>query len=226
MSQTVTLVLGGARSGKSAWAEQVARESNGPVLYVATAEALDDEMKARIAVHRANRPETWQTVEVADDLLGAVRERARPGAVIVVDCLTLWTSNVIHRQTAQLPDASAVTPGHWRDIETALVAAVEDLVDHSRRNEQALILVSNEVGLGLVPPYPLGRGFRDVLGRVNAAVARRADLVVLMVAGIAVDLKQLSATIALPVSGNPPMGRHLPSADRSNPELGEPGGER
>lgn len=195
----VTLVLGGARSGKSSWAERLATDTGRPVLFVATAEPLDDEMRERIAAHRAHRPSHWQTVEVTDDLVGAVGERAGVGAVILVDCLTLWVSNVIGSRTAHLADATAVAPNQWREIESVLLTSVNSLIQRARREEQNLILVSNEVGLGLVPPYPLGRGYRDALGRVNAAVAQQADTVVLMVAGLAVDVKRLAIVTQRPM---------------------------
>lgn len=191
MSGTVTLVLGGARSGKSTWAEHLAAQSGQRVLYVATAQASDAEMAERIAAHRASRPATWQTVEAFDDLVGAVRDWARVGDVVLVDCLTLWVSNVIFQRTARVGDVEAVAPAEWREIQDSLITAAQNLVDHARESEQTLILVSNEVGLGLVPPYPLGRRYRDILGNVNRTVAHHADSVVLMIAGLPVDLRQL-----------------------------------
>ena len=197
MRSSVTLILGGARSGKSAWAEQVAANSGRPVTFVATATAGDTEMAARIAAHQASRPAGWRTVEAALDLAGAVRAHARPGDVVLVDCLTLWVSNRLLAGSAGYPDAEAVPDAVWRDVEAGLLADAEALLEGARTAGAALVLVSNEVGLGLVPPYPLGRRYRDLLGRLNQAVARPADRVVLMVAGLPVDLRRLLAAAAL-----------------------------
>lgn len=196
MMSSVTLVLGGARSGKSRWAEQLAAHGGQSVLYVATARAGDQEMADRIAVHRANRPAGWRTLEVADSLIAAIREHAAERSTVLVDCLTLWVSNALLARTALFEDADSVAPSEWRAIESALVAEATDLVEHARSASLKLILVSNEVGLGIVPVYPLGRYYRDILGRVNSAVAQHADSVVLMVAGLPVDLRRLSFALS------------------------------
>ncbi len=193
MNSRVTLILGGARSGKSAWAERLAARSGQPVLYVATATAGDAEMAERIAAHRASRPAAWRTVEATHELASAVRTRARPGEVVLVDCLTLWVSNVVLRQIADAPDVATVPHDDWVAAEARILAATEDLLDSAPAAGVSLVLVSNEVGMGLVPPSPLGRRYRDILGRVNQAVARRADSVVLMIAGLPVDLRRLAA---------------------------------
>lgn len=188
---TVTLVLGGARSGKSTYAERVAAASGRPVLYLATATAGDADMAARIAAHRAQRPAGWRTVEEPRDLAGAIRGSARPGDLVLIDCLTLWASNAL---------LAALGPGDPDDLTNAAAASVEALLVAEaaqamvdcRARDVSLALVSNEVGMGLVPPYPLGRVYRDLLGRLNQAVAREADDVVLMVAGLPVDLRRLA----------------------------------
>lgn len=187
MSGRVTLVLGGARSGKSSWAERLAARSGRRVLYVATAQPSDAEMVERIAAHRASRPAAWQTIEVFDDLVGGVRDAAGTGEVVLVDCLTIWVSNVVLERTGPRGDG----PASWPEIQAELVSAARSLVDQARAREQTLILVSNEVGLGLVPPYPLGRRYRDLLGVVNRTVAGLADSVVLLIAGLPIDLRRL-----------------------------------
>lgn len=192
----VTLVLGGARSGKSRWAEDLAAASGRPVLYVATAAAGDAEMAERIAAHRRERPEGWRTIEEQVDLVAAVRGAARPGDLILVDCLTLWVGNVLLREIGDRSDPGDVAPATWAAIEGRLVAAAEALVEAARTGGLGLVLVSNEVGLGVVPPFPLGRHYRDALGRVNQAVAALADDVVLMVAGLPLDLRRLVAAPA------------------------------
>ncbi|HEX5414329.1 MAG TPA: bifunctional adenosylcobinamide kinase/adenosylcobinamide-phosphate guanylyltransferase [Chloroflexota bacterium] len=198
MSGTVTLILGGARSGKSRWAEHLATQTGRRVLYIATARASDAEMAERIAAHRANRPAGWQTVEVFDNLVAAVRDAAPVADVVIVDCLTLWVSNVIFQRTARLGDADAVAPEEWRAIQDDLVREAQRLVDQVRESEQTVILVSNEVGLGLVPPFPLGRYYRDILGAINQTIARDADSVVLMIAGLPLDLRRLPLNQDLP----------------------------
>ena len=161
-----TLVLGGARSGKSALAERLVRGMGGAPTYVATATAGDGEMRERIAQHRADRGEGWRTVEEPLALADAVRAAGGP---VLVDCLTLWLSNLMFagrnlaHETARLLDALAAT--------------------------SPVVLVSNEVGLGLVPDTPLGRRFRDAQGRLNQAVAAAVPRVLFVAAGLPIQLK-------------------------------------
>ncbi len=171
----VTLVLGGARSGKSRHAEQMIESALGGAFYegatyLATAEALDDEMKARVAEHRARRGDAWITVEEPLDLVGALTEHADPKRPILVDCLTLWLSNLMGS-------------GHDIDAQTAALAArLQDIGG-------PVVLVSNEVGLGIVPDNELARTFRDHAGRLNQAVAQAADRVLFVAAGLPMTLK-------------------------------------
>ncbi len=168
----ITLVLGGARSGKSRYAESLIAALppawNPPWVFVATAEPGDEEMRARIAAHRARRGPSWQTVEAAHELAEAVL-LAQPMPVLV-DCLTLWLSNLMLGEAAI--DAEIAR------LERALDAA-----------SAPVVLVSNEVGSGIVPEYPLGRKFRDAHGVLNQRMAARADRVVLMVAGLPLAVK-------------------------------------
>lgn len=189
MSAAVTLVLGGARSGKSAWAEQQARRHPGGVLFLATATASDPEMAARIAAHRAARPAAWRTAEEPLALAEAVRREARPGDLVLVDCLTLWLGGFLLARAGTDPDA--LEPAAWAAIEAAAAAEAIEVVEAARARAAPLLIVSNEVGMGLVPPYPLGRAYRDALGRVNREVAAAAESVVLMIAGLPVDLRRL-----------------------------------
>ena len=167
------LVLGGARSGKSRLAEEIALGLPPPRVYVATAEALDDEMAARIARHRADRGEDWITVEAPRDLARVLAAPPRAG-VVLVDCLTLWLSNLM---LAGTPTGPA-----FDDLEAAL-----------ERAPVPVVLVSNEVGQGIVPDNALARAFRDLQGNLNRRVAARADRVVLAVAGLALELKPAAA---------------------------------
>jgi adenosylcobinamide kinase/adenosylcobinamide-phosphate guanylyltransferase len=165
-----TLVIGGARSGKSRYAEQLLFAHDGTLIYIATAEAGDAEMAARIAEHQARRGAAWQTIEQPLDLVAALETHCRPTAAVLVDCLTLWLSNLM----AASRDIAAET--------TRLVHAVPRL-------EGRAVLVSNEVGFGIVPNHPLGREFRDHAGRLNQAVAAAVDEAVFMVAGLPLRLK-------------------------------------
>lgn len=164
----VTLVLGGARSGKSAHAEALVAAEPGTPVYIATGEAGDAEMRDRIAQHRRRRGEGWRTVEEPLDLVGALRDNA--GNPVLVDCLTLWLANLMAADRD--PDA---------EIET-LVATLADLTG-------PVVLVANEVGLGIVPDNALARAFRDHAGRLNQAVAATGDRVVLVAAGLPLTLK-------------------------------------
>jgi adenosylcobinamide kinase/adenosylcobinamide-phosphate guanylyltransferase len=188
---TLSLVLGGARSGKSRYAEALAPRLGRPVLYVATAEALDDEIHARIAAHRAGRPPEWATLEAPMKVGAAMRSspEAEGAGVILLDCLTLLVSNVLLSMgSGGDPEASELDLGLAR---AAVQAEVEDLLEAWRTLSAHLIVVSNEVGLGLVPAYRLGRVYRDCLGWANQALARVADRAILMVAGLPLDLKEL-----------------------------------
>jgi len=179
VSTPITLILGGARSGKSAYAEELAVEIGGRVLYVATAEIGDEEMAARIEKHRQLRPTHWQTLEAPRDV-GARLAVAKPTPdAILLDCLTLLVSNIILAMEDQ-PEAV---------VEAAVQAELEALLAARAKLDAPLIVVSNEVGLGLVPPYPLGRLYRDILGRANQRLAARADKVLFMVAGLPMTLK-------------------------------------
>jgi adenosylcobinamide kinase/adenosylcobinamide-phosphate guanylyltransferase len=184
------LILGGARSGKSTFAEQLAINSGKSVAFIATATAGDEEMRARIARHQAERPHEWQTIEEPLDLPRAIHRASAQADVLLLDCLTLWTSNWLMQQTEgdYVDEAdSAYLPG-----ESAL-AEIEDIlrVLRSLPAQKTLIAISNEVGLGVVPAYPLGRVYRDTLGYVNQRLARAAERVYMLVAGIAVDLKRI-----------------------------------
>jgi adenosylcobinamide kinase / adenosylcobinamide-phosphate guanylyltransferase len=191
VSGHITLVTGGARSGKSAWADQRARESGRQVLYVATATAGDDEMAARIAAHQAQRPSQWRTIEEPEHLLDAIQANATPGDAVVVDCLTLWVSNVLLKAIGPERDADMLPLTAWTAIEASVVNEAQALLADASDRDLALILVSNEVGMGVVPGTSLGRHYRDILGRVNQVVGSAADALILMIAGLAVDLRQL-----------------------------------
>ena len=168
MAAVLTLVLGGARSGKSRYAESLIAVLPPPWAYVATAEAGDHEMAVRIRAHRARRGPSWRTIEAPRDLTAAFAACER--MPVLVDCLTLWLSNLM------LADADV--NAEVGRLEEALAATVAPVV-----------LVANEVGSGIVPDHALGRTFRDLQGLLNQRIAARADRVVLMVAGLPLALK-------------------------------------
>jgi adenosylcobinamide kinase / adenosylcobinamide-phosphate guanylyltransferase len=198
------LILGGARSGKSAFAERLAASSGRTVAFIATATASDDEMHERIARHRASRSKLWHTLEEPLDLAGAIQQAYKLADVVLLDCVTLWLSNMLLQESgpggsddggenqAELHITSDLfAKRSLQQIEAMLtvVQAVEP--------SKTLIVVTNEVGLGIVPAYPLGRVYRDALGYVNQRLAQAADRVYLMVAGMAVDVKRLHEEASL-----------------------------
>ena len=164
------LVLGGARSGKSRHAQTRAEAEAGALVYVATAQPFDDEMAERIARHRADRGPRWRTVEAPLDLATTMMAETRPDAVLLIDCLTLWASNLIF-------------------AECDVAEATAELVVAIGATRGPLILVSNEVGLGIVPDNALARRFRDVAGTINQAVAAAVDEAVFLAAGLPIRLK-------------------------------------
>lgn len=176
-------ILGGARSGKSAQALRIAQQRRDDnTLFVATAEPGDDEMRLRIAKHRAERPPQWRTLEAPRNVGNAVRQHARAHPTVIVDCITLLVSN--HLVDASDPYDETIHEDVGQEI-AGILQAAQDLPDSNR-----LILVSNEVGNGLAPLTPLGRAFRDLVGHANQSIAAAADRVDLMVAGLALPLKQ------------------------------------
>lgn len=195
-SARLILILGGARSGKSTFAERLAASARSSVAFIATATASDGEMRERIARHRASRPAHWQTLEEPLNLPAAVSRAAELADVLLLDCMTLWLTNWLLQQHGT-HDAEQVTASMLfsEDVHKevdALLSVVKALGP-----EKTLIIVSNEVGLGIVPAYPLGRLYRDTLGHVNQQLARAADRVYLMIAGLAVDIKRLHEEASL-----------------------------
>lgn len=177
----MVLILGGARSGKSRYAMQLAREwaGDGQVVYLATAEAGDEEMAERIRRHQRDRPEGWRTAEAPRDVVSTVAEVGTEAAVIIVDCITLWVSNLLLVEG----DPAA------GDREDTILAEVQALAQTATDACASVILVSNEVGLGVVPPTVLGRVFRDVCGRAHQLLAQAADEAYMMWAGLPQRIK-------------------------------------
>ncbi|HEY0685530.1 MAG TPA: bifunctional adenosylcobinamide kinase/adenosylcobinamide-phosphate guanylyltransferase [Steroidobacter sp.] len=177
------LILGGARSGKTAHAIALARSLSAArgisVTYVATAQALDQEMQHRISLHRAERPATWRTLEAPAGLAQALRDHSEP-AILVVDCMTLWLSNALLKDFRE--DAPTAVLPNWESERSEFLQWLQAV-----RGD--VLLISNEVGAGIVPLSPLSRRFQDEQGRLNQALAAVCDQVTLVVAGIAVPIK-------------------------------------
>jgi adenosylcobinamide kinase / adenosylcobinamide-phosphate guanylyltransferase len=167
---SVTLVLGGVRSGKSRYAQQLA-ERSGRVVFVATAKISDDEMRRKIERHRADRPKQWITIEEPLELVEVLTQQQTSCDVIMIDCLTIFAANLLESEG------------------DAIDGRVTALCNALRSAGCAVVLVSNEVGSGVVPAYPLGRRYRDLLGEMNQSIAKVADHVILMIAGLPLALK-------------------------------------
>jgi adenosylcobinamide kinase/adenosylcobinamide-phosphate guanylyltransferase len=179
-----TLITGGARSGKSHFAQELARESGGAVLFVATAEAGDEEMKQRIEAHRRARPPTWETLEITTHIGRRIARNIGKAQTVIIDCITLLINNIFQQYS----------PQNEAEIDEALVgkeviAEISELIDCMEQSDASFIIVTNEVGLGLVPANKVSRLYRDLLGRANQVLAQHADEVYLMAAGIPVKIK-------------------------------------
>jgi adenosylcobinamide kinase/adenosylcobinamide-phosphate guanylyltransferase len=195
-STQLILVLGGARSGKSTFAERMAARNGGSVAYIATATASDDDMRNRIMRHQAARPATWLTIEEPLALDRALRRAAQVADVLLLDCMTLWVGNwLLSQGESDFDDPSIITSQYYQGAIAQVDAMLNCLA--ALGTHKTLIVVSNEVGLGIVPAYALGRLYRDVLGLVNQRLASSATRVYLMVAGLGVDIKRLHAEAEL-----------------------------
>ncbi len=179
MSQRCILILGGVRSGKSSFAQKLAVGFGRNVFFVATAEALDKEMSSRIEEHKRNRPRSWHTLEAPTAVGKEIREQIGNAEVVVIDCITMLISNL-------LVGNSQTRPAYERE---QVIDEIEQLVECIDTLEATFIIVSNEVGMGLVPENRLGRLYRDELGKANQILAQHADEVYLMLAGIPIKLK-------------------------------------
>jgi len=183
----LTFILGGARSGKSSYAQHLAQklaeESGKSVTFIATAQAFDDEMEARIQKHREDRPGEWQTLEVQKDIFDYLIQYPQQTDIYLLDCVTLLANNVFMQLIKDdLVDEAKAKP--------ALENEIDKLIKYTHEHNEEWIIISNEVGLGLVPPYQMGRVYRDVLGWANQRLAKEADEVLWMIAGIPVPIHQ------------------------------------
>lgn len=180
------LVTGGARSGKSSFAEETVRSYGENILYIATAIGMDDEMKERIRRHRLQRPPGWETLEAFRDfdrtLPGILKERN----AVLLDCVTIMVSNIMLQKAM---DWEELSTAEMNEVENEVTGQVGTLLSIIKDADIPFVLVTNELGMGVVPPYALGRAVRDIAGRVNQQLARAADEVFLCVSGIPVKIK-------------------------------------
>lgn len=197
MAKKLILILGGARSGKSRLAQQMAEKPGEKVLFVATGQPLDDEMALRITEHKRKRPGNWRTLEIDIKVGQKLKEQIGGAEVVLLDCLTLLVSNILTREGRE-PFSSPSTgedEGEGENCEAIseaekrVIDEVEELIECINRHESTFIVVSNEVGLGLVPENKLGRVYRDLLGKANQLLARQADEVYFMASGIPLKIK-------------------------------------
>jgi adenosylcobinamide kinase/adenosylcobinamide-phosphate guanylyltransferase len=178
LAKQIILLLGGARSGKSYYAQQLAGELGSKVLFVATGEALDEEMQARITEHRKSRPDNWRTLEIPKGIGNSIEKQIGDAEVVVIDCITLLISNLLRDE----PD--------YPEAEKVVKSEINELIHAMDRLNAAFVIVSNEVGMGLVPENKLGRIYRDLLGKANQLLANHATEVYLMVACLPVQVKR------------------------------------
>jgi len=179
VKREIIVILGGARSGKSRFAQRLADSLSQRVLFVAPLVAMDEEMRRRIEIHKKARPSTWRTLEAPTHVAEAIGEHIGDADVVILDCLTLLISNIME---------NADDPEDLDALESEIANELNQLLE---RKNASLIIVSNEVGMGLVPPYPSGRSYRDLLGKANQFIAERADKVYMMIAGLPMEVKAL-----------------------------------
>lgn len=192
-------VTGGTRSGKSAFAEEVAAALGSDVTYIATARAGDSEMAERIALHRERRPESWRTVEEPEEVRKAIEYWGKRSEVILLDCLTIYISNLLLAGENGGADNNGTAGGgsisDSAEFNRNIVSAVKQIATAAKTAKAHVVVVSNEVGLSLVSPYPLGRQYQEIVGRANQVLARDADETFLVVAGIPLDLKEMGRQV-------------------------------
>jgi len=176
----IVLITGGVRSGKSSFAEKLAGSIGRKVAFIATAQVLDEEMTERIAAHQSNRPKHWETHEEPYQVAQVIQKVGEKTEVVLIDCLTLLVSNLMQDYQERLPN---------QNLTDSIIGEIKEIIREAAQCPARVIIVSNEVGLGVVPANPMGRFFRDILGQVNQIIASSSDQVYLMVAGIPLLIK-------------------------------------
>lgn len=187
MSNKLILVTGGARSGKSIYAEKLAEKLSHKVVYLATAVALDFETKQRIKDHQSARPESWATLEESKEVSKVLDKVPEGTEVLLLDCITFWITNLLMERLGK----EEIQGEEVKRLERELIEKAKSLADklEQKKQEFNIIVVTNELGMGLVPEYPLGRIFRDVVGKANQMIARAADEVYFLISGVPLKIK-------------------------------------
>jgi len=177
------LLTGGVRSGKSDYAEKLAKEIGGPVLFVATAIAFDEEMRKRIEAHKKSRPSSWRTLEITEGAGRQINLNIGDCKVVIIDCLTVLTGNLLSKMI------EVDNQKDYKAIFKKIIKEIEGIIECMENSDASFIIVTNEVGMGVVPDNPMGRFYRDLLGKANQLLASHTDRVYLMVSGIPVKIK-------------------------------------
>ena len=188
MNKKIILLLGGARSGKSYYAQELAKKTAGKVLFVATAEAGDEDMRLRIEKHKQGRPADWRTLEATTDIGNRIQDEIEDEQMVIIDCITLLVSNIFGRYNEQQFETIEDSI-----LEKQVISEINQLLKCLKTLDSSFIIISNEVGLGLVPGNRMGRLYRDFLGRANQMLAQNADEVYFMVAGIPLRVKPINS---------------------------------
>ena len=183
----IIFVTGGARSGKSSFAENIFKNRNGKKLYIATATPFDSEMKERIKLHQIERGDNFSTLEKYKNIAEEVTHNYNDYNYILLDCITIMVNNIMFDSRGEEWDN--ITNEELFNIEKTVIKEIDDLINHFKNRNGQLVMVSNELGMGLVPEIALGRHFRDITGRVNQFIAKKADNVYLLVSGIDMKIK-------------------------------------
>ena len=186
MNGKIILVTGGARSGKSLFAEQYAIAQRGNMAYIATAQIYDKEMESRVELHRTRRADQWQTFEAPYDAHQTIKLAAKEANIILFDCITLYTSNLL------LAPSSA---DEREEKFQYIMGQIDKLLNSARESQATVLFVTNEVGMGIVPDNALARQYRDIAGSVNQKVAACADEVYLVISGLAVEIKKIAVNV-------------------------------
>ncbi len=181
---SLVLVTGGTRSGKSEFAELLTESYDKPVVYIATATVKDAEMEMRVQIHRSRRPGNWRTLEEPLDVSAAIKGYGTNENVVMLDCMTFLITNLMFRQ--ELPEDEVL----FKKLEEEILLEISHIVTAAREQGTTLVVVSNESGLGLIPPDRLTRKYQELVGRANQIIAKDADLVYLVVAGLPVEIKK------------------------------------
>lgn len=184
LSKRCVLITGGARSGKSRFAQELAIRVNESVLFVATAQAGDEEMQERIQRHKKARPASWNTLEATTNIGSQISQEIAGARVVIIDCIALLVSNIFSRYSDPNGEPTAAPL-----IEEKVIGEINELVECINKTDARFIIVTNEIGLGLVPISRIGRLYRDVMGKANQRLAQEAEEVYLMVAGLPVQIK-------------------------------------